>query len=150
MSDRSKCIRPAAKSPPVPNAEADQPLRLVFARRLDIWSRQRLTTELLQIYDERLETGAGLARGCELEAALRAVAADLRLCADYLRERASDPDLGSADSQDRAWCLLAGARAVEAEAVAERVERMLAHRHTPARPFPPGIESAGIEPEVPS
>ncbi len=148
MPDRSQSTRPDPELPPVPNAEADHPLRQVFARRLDRPSFDRLTAELVDVYHQRLETGAGLAPGSELEAGLRAVAVDLRLCADFLRERSTDPDLGDTRERERAWCLLAGARAVEAEAVAERVERMLDHPHSAACPFPPGIEAAGIVPEV--
>jgi hypothetical protein len=148
MRDRSQSTRPVPEPAAVPNAESDHPLRQVFARRLDGESLDRFTAELVELYDQRLESGEGVARGCELESGLRAVAGDLRLCAGYLRERSADPDHSSAQPGDRAWCLLAGARAVEAEAVAERIERMLSHPHTAACPFPPGIEAAGIAPEV--
>lgn len=148
MRDRSQSTRPAPEPAAVPDAEADHPLRQVFARRLDGDSLARFKVELLEVYHQRLESGAGVAAGSELEAGLRAVAVDLRRCGEYLRDRANDPDTGSYGEQDRAWCLLAGARAVEAEAVAERIERMLSHPHSAACPFPPGIEAAGIVPEV--
>ncbi len=158
MPDRPQSTRPAWEPPPVPDAEADQPLRQVFARRLDHPFLDRVTAELLEAYHQRLETGTrlgrlsaptpGLASGGELEAGLRALAVDLQLCAAFLRERSTDPDSCDLCERERAWCLLAGARAVEAEAVAERVERMLDHPHSAACPFPPGIEAAGIVPEV--
>ena len=149
MPDHEKST--AAPEPQgVPDAESEQPIRQVFARRLDAESFARLTAELHRVYFARLEAGDGLAPDgeSELQHQLAAVTQDLRLCVAALRQRATEPDQCDATERERAWCLLAGARAVEAEAVAERIERMLAHPHTAASPFPPGIEAAGIRPEV--
>ena len=149
MPDRSQST-PAPEPTSVPDAEADQPLRQVFARRLDAESLARLKTELRAVYSARLETGEGRAREGqnELEHELRAVVADLRLCAAYLRERADLPNLSATPDHERAWCLLCGARAVEVEAVAERIERMLLHPYSAACPFPPAVACAGIRPGV--
>jgi len=150
MSDREQSTRPVPEPAPVPDAETDQPVRQVFARRLDAESLARLTAELRGIYHALLETGEGLAPEGEneLEHELRAVVADLRLCAAFLRERADLPNVNATPDHERVWCLLCGARAVEVEAVAERIERMLLHPHSAACPVPPGIACAGIRAEV--
>jgi hypothetical protein len=150
MSDREQSNRPAPEPAVVPDAEADQPIRQVFARRLEAESLARLSAELRGIYYARLETGEGMAPEGEneLEHELRAVVVDLRLCAAFLRERADLPNTNATPDHERAWCLLCGARAVEVEAVAERIERMLLHPHSAACPVPPGIACAGIRPEV--
>ena len=149
MSDRKQST-PVPEPSSVPDAEADQPVRQVFARRLDGATLARLSAELRGVYYARLETGEGLAPGGEneLEHELRAVVADLRLCAAFLRERADLPNVNATPDHERVWCLLCGARAVEVEAVADRIERMLLHPYSADCPVPPAIACAGIRPEA--
>lgn len=150
MPDRPQSTRHIPEPTAVPDAEADQPVRQVFARRLDADALARLTNELQAVYYARLETGEGSCPegGQPLEHELHAVVADLRLCAAFLRERADLPNRISTLNHERAWSLLCGARAVEVEAVAERIERMLLHPYSAACPFPPSVACAGIRPEV--
>lgn len=141
-------IAPGEESEPGSSTEGEarHPLRATFACWLDPKEVERVEFDLWKHWDSELEredfSGPGLATQ------LAAAAVDLRRTAAVLAHL-GDTHRGSAlEGSELHLSMLADPRAIEVEAIAERIELCLTWRATRARSLPPGLGDAALAPST--
>lgn len=155
MSDREKSNRPDPlpeppeledREPEPTDPESAHPLRECFAHYLTPEEAAELSTVARDRWHDRIFGDAPVPtpEGSTFTAErLKAAAIDLRRAADVLdaagREHEEDP----LDCRDELLSILARPRAVEARAVAERIEQCI---RWSADPYPPGLAEPVISP----
>lgn len=136
--------------PPTPDDydEADRPLREVFALRLPAAARGDLERRARDACTESSADGGLRSRPEESDVRLelKAAARDLRETARFLAAVAREHQESELPPRDLVLSMLAGPRSLEVEAIAERIEAMLAFEPTPARVFPADVASAALVP----
>ena len=131
------------------DAETTRPFREAFARRLPPDVRRELERQASEAYAASLEapdSPYAFPDASDTRGRLKAAVVDLRETAALLAEIAAEHLDTELESRDTALCLLAAARRLEVEAVAERVEALLTYQPTPTRPFPAELASACLTP----
>jgi hypothetical protein len=137
---------PAPAPPSPPESEARHPLRATFACWLDPREVERVELELWERWIRGLEEGT--LDPPSVATRLAAVAADLRRTASVLADLGDEHRISCLTGPELHGSLLADPRALEVEAIAERIEACLAWRATRAQPLPPGLGEAALVPST--
>lgn len=128
--------------------ETDRPFREVFALRLPPGARSDLERRARDASIEPPASGGAHARSedSDLRTGLKAAVRDLRETALFLSAAAREFEESELPPRDVLLSILAGPRSLEVEAIAERLEAMLAFEPTPAQALPADVASAALVP----
>ena len=119
--------------------EVVHPLRAAFACTRDPCEVERIEQELWERWDRSVDEGAQHSLP-ETATRLAAAVTELRRTAELLRAIGEDHFEPTVETpRDHRLSLIANPRALEVEAIAERVETCLTWAPTRRHPFPPGM-----------